>query len=120
MLLTLDVLVKKLLVSFINLNPDSPKVVVAESILKQEDILGYIEMVRYSEVENDFSKIFSCSSEAHQFYDRYYREIEAVHFDMEEWISEPLKPQEDSKAWYAWMAYKSCTSTLAREIGLGY
>ena len=56
-------------------------------------------------------------SDTHEFYDKYYCEIESLREDLEDQFGEPLKPDGDLKNWFAWLGFEETARRLCLELG---
>jgi len=82
----------------------------------------------YDNIEDWFNDLLShgCSSgmiggmiyycDTHNFYDKYYNEIEDLRYEYEEMTGEKLHPNDDLKNWFAWFAYEEIARQLANEL----
>jgi len=62
------------------------------------------------------SMIYYCDT--HNFYDKYYDEIEDLRYEYEESFGCPLQPEGDLKNWFAWFAFEETARRLADELEL--
>ncbi len=51
--------------------------------------------------------------DTHAFFDKHYDEIEALRYELEHELGEPLKPQGDLKNWYAWIAFEETARMMS-------
>lgn len=56
--------------------------------------------------------------QTHEFYDRYYEEIEEIRLEYEELMGMPLKIQGDLKNFLAWFAFEETAYQLANKLDL--
>jgi len=56
--------------------------------------------------------------DTHDFYDKYYDEIEALREEYEQNTGMPIKIEGDLKNFFAWFAFEETAYQLANELGL--
>lgn len=56
--------------------------------------------------------------DTHEFYDKFYDDIEELRLEIEQSIGESLKPEGDLKNWYAWLGFEETARKIADELGL--
>ncbi len=97
---------------------DSIRTHVAMEALGREDIECFFRDLFYGGCISGMVSSLIYYKDTHNFYDKYYYEIEELRQDYEKMNGVPLKVQNDWKNTMAWFAFEQTALQIAGELGL--
>lgn len=101
---------------------DTMRRFVLDDILNEEEPLAYIQDVLSHGCQSGIVSGLIYYKDTHNFFDKYYGEIQDCIIDLQEMIGEPidLLKSGDIKNHCAWLAYEETVRTIAGEIEMEY
>jgi len=111
---------KRQLRGIIDNAPHSLKAAVAREVLNSDDISCFFKDLLSHGCQSGMIGSLIYYSDTHDFYDRFYREIEELRYDLEQSLGETLQPKGDLKNWFAWLGFEETARLLADELQIDW
>lgn len=85
---------------------------------KREDMIRYMENVMYGGCASGVVSDLIATADCHDWFDRFYDDIEYLRQVMQEQLGEPITPKEgmDLKTFYAWFSYEETLRGLYEQM----
>lgn len=98
--------------------PNSIRAYVAEETLYRDDVEMFFQDVVYCGCSGGLIGGLVHYADTHEFFDRFYKEIDEIREEYEDSVGEPIRIKGDMKNFFAWFAFEETAYQIANELGL--